>query len=116
MRRRLNGWQRIGIVLSVIWAIGGGLWGNNIGIHEGGWVASRLGDCYAMRSIQPDGSVPRDTDWGPCIEAFHRDWPEAISHHWPYAAIVGLVPIPFAWLMVYALIGLWRWIRRGFNN
>jgi hypothetical protein len=24
---RLNGWQRIGIVLSVVWAIVGGLWG-----------------------------------------------------------------------------------------
>jgi hypothetical protein len=35
MRVRLNGWQRIGIVLSVIWAIGGGLWGNAIAIRHG---------------------------------------------------------------------------------
>ena len=37
-RFRLNGWQRIGIVLSVVWAALGGLWGNHIAIQQGGAV------------------------------------------------------------------------------
>jgi len=27
--RRLSGWKRIGIVASVVWAVGGFIWGNN---------------------------------------------------------------------------------------
>ena len=28
---RLNGWQRIGVILSVLWIICGGFWGNDLG-------------------------------------------------------------------------------------
>jgi hypothetical protein len=105
MHIRLNGWQRVGIVLSVIWAIGGGLWGNAIGIHQGDWAVEKLKFCYA-----------HNTEWAPCDVAFHMDYSTAIAGHWYVAAIVGLVPIPLGWLIVYALIGLWRWIRRGFNT
>jgi hypothetical protein len=34
MRVRLNGWQRIGIVLSVLWIIGAGLWANYQSIQQ----------------------------------------------------------------------------------
>jgi hypothetical protein len=66
----LNGWQRIGIVASVCWFIGGGLWINGLVIDALG--ASARDDyrrCLDARSIQPDGTVPKDTDWGPCISS-----------------------------------------------
>jgi hypothetical protein len=94
MRRlHLNGWQRIGIVLSVVWAIVGGLWGRKLMFQE----------------------------WATCLETYHDlDWCDtnyqwALDAEWPMAAIVGLVPIPIAWLLAYALIGLVHWIRRGFT-
>ena len=102
---RLNGWQRIGIVVSVLWAIGGGLWGNNIGIHEGDYATHALGRC-----LDEPGS-----DWKACEDVFNKDWPEAIKYHWYYAAFVGLVPIPIVWLMAYGILMLIRWIRKGFN-
>jgi hypothetical protein len=33
---RLNGWQRIGLVTSIVWFIAGGLWGNKIALDEAG--------------------------------------------------------------------------------
>jgi hypothetical protein len=103
---RLNGWQRIGIVASVIWAIGGAIWGNNIGIHEGDWAVAMLSHCYETHS----------GDWTQCDQDFHRDYSVAIGNHWLYAAVFGLVPIPLGWLIVYGFVGLWRWIRRGFRS
>lgn len=101
---RLNGWQRLGIIASVIWAFVGGFWDNYIGIHAGDWVVQRLSFCFE-----------HSADWKSCNADFDRDFGPAIADHWYVAAFVGLVPIPVAWLLVYALLGLWRWVRRGFS-
>jgi hypothetical protein len=36
--KALNGWQRIGIVLSVLWATVGLFWGNNLAVDDLGRV------------------------------------------------------------------------------
>ena len=103
---RLNGWQRIGVVASVLWAIGGAYWGNNIRLHEGDWVLENYSAClHAPHS-----------DWAECEKKLDKDWPAAISGRGLYAAFVGLVPIPLGWLMVYGIVALARWIRTGFNQ
>lgn len=60
------GWYRVGIVASVFWVVGGGIWGNTVGIAKARWVVAAYSDCLEQRSIQPHGSVPSDTDWTPC--------------------------------------------------
>jgi hypothetical protein len=103
--RHLNGWQRIGIVLSVVWAIGGGLWGNSVAIRDGSAPAiMRYESCISVPNYDSDG----------CSQALDKDYAAGVAGHWYAAAAVGLVPIPIAWLLAYALIGLVRWIRRGF--
>jgi hypothetical protein len=34
---------------------------------------------------------------------------------WGNVALISLVPIPFAWLMVYGIIRVFRWVRAGFK-
>src|SRR5258708_6054607 len=104
--KRLNGWQRIGIVLSVLWSLGGGLWGNNIGIHEGDTASAIYSLCLENRP----------NDWQGCSTEFTKNWTDAVQYHWWYAAILGLVPIPIVWGMVYGILGIIRWIRRGFKK
>jgi hypothetical protein len=103
---RLNGWQRIGIVASVLWAISGAFWGNNLGIHEGDWTV----EAYKLCLEAPNSNRAS------CEKTFEKDWPVAISNHWVYSAFFGLVPIPLGWLVVYGVIALVRWIRTGFNR
>lgn len=102
----LNGWQRLGVVASIAWALGGGYWGNDMGIHGGDYVVSAYSTCL-------ETSGGNDV---PCTRAFNRDFPEAVKYHWAEAAVTGLVPIPFGWLLAYGSIGLWRWIARGFGT
>jgi hypothetical protein len=114
---RLNGWQKIGVVVSVCWFIGGGLWINGIVMDElGAPAVAEHRRCLAARSIQPDGMIPKDTDWGPCSERFTGAFSAAVAGHWYYAVAYTLIPIPIVWLIVYALVGLTRWIRAGFEG
>jgi hypothetical protein len=105
---RLNGWQRIGIVLSVLWFFVAGFWGNRIALEDlGAGVVATYRLCLE-RSIQPDDDTK-------CNAAFMRDYPAAVESHWWYAAGFALIPIPIAWLVVYGFVALFRWIKAGFK-
>jgi len=53
-------------------------------------------------------------DWPGCGKTFDYHYVEATKYHWYYAAFMAFAPIPLAWLAVYGVIGIWRWIKRGF--
>jgi hypothetical protein len=45
---RLNGWQRIGLVLSIAWVLAGGFWGNKTALDDAGARTSlQLDACVA---------------------------------------------------------------------
>jgi hypothetical protein len=107
MRIRLNEWQRIGIVLSVVWFVAG----YNCGRDE---IFNKL---VRIANLGHQACLSGTTDPAVCYAEFVKDYPdERDALYWENGLIMGLVPIPFAWLVVYAFIGLWRWIRRGFNT
>jgi len=117
---QLNGWQRIGVVLSVVWIVAGGLWTRSVVIESQGEsaVASRRA-CLNRHSIQPDGSPPAAPDWrSQCDRQFDADWNRDVTDHWDRVnvlnAVFTLAPLLLAWLLVYAIVGTVRWIRAGF--
>jgi hypothetical protein len=96
---RLNGWRRIGIVFSVLWAIVFGLWGaENIVANEG-----ELERCLVLQ--------PANSDEVNCRQLYA---PQIIKTKYITLA-VALTPIPIAWLLIYIVIRTIRWIRRGFQ-
>jgi hypothetical protein len=112
---QLNGWQRIGIVASICWIVAGGLWINHVVIDDlGAPVGAEYRRCLDSRSVQPDGTIPKDTDWGPCSRKFEAAFGPAVANHWYYAAAYTLIPIPFVWLLVWGVLGVIRWIGAGF--
>ncbi len=102
---RLNGWQRIGVVASIVWLLYGAYVGNEHGLHQGDWAR----DVYQACVDEPRANHED------CSQQFDRNWRSATQYHWEYAALYGLVPIPFGWLSVYSLLFLSRWIRSGFR-
>ena len=114
---RLNGWQRLGIIASVCWIIVGGMWINGHVIDDlGADAVTSYRQCLASRSVQADGSVPKDTDWAPCSASFDKNFKSAVADHWLYATIYTLIPIPVVWLLAYGLMMLFRWVRVGFEH
>jgi hypothetical protein len=125
----LNGWQRIGIVASVAWVIGGACWGYLLGTDWGdnmnfrGYeIQQRYERC--MRDAQ---QREHDAKWQhkethfiddstQCYLNRRKDTDAASSNGWLFAALLGLLPIPLGWAGVYGSMALTRWIRKGFET
>ena len=89
---RLNGWQRIGIVLSALWVLVGNVWLHNV-------------------------LLERDEAYQSCLAAvrgrlFHCGAPDQIERN---TLFITYVLVPLAWLLVYTIVWTDRWIRRGFQ-
>src|SRR6266446_7650316 len=116
MTMRLNGWQRIGLVLSIAWVLAGGFWGNKIALDEAGArISSQLDHCVAQNKLRYGEYGPYDQVWTPCWNEFRANFMRNAEGHWVGAALFALVPLPIAWLLAYALLYLVRWIRAGFK-
>jgi hypothetical protein len=125
-KKGLSGWQRIGIVASVVWAIGGGFWGYYIGYHEGGDFGRDYKQCRAgaqnwYQNQNLYKGTPRYTtgdlikDLGKCQSEYASANRAANSTGSLYAALLAFLPIPLGWFAAYKSIALLRWIREGFE-
>lgn len=115
---RIGGWQRIGIVASVTWAIGAA------------WVQSGYDKQHADDAFRSRYNMCRDAEDRPvkldsegldsddfdCMEkgvkAYNRQREDDLHN----VAITALVPIPIALVAAYLLIGIVRWVRSGFRQ
>jgi hypothetical protein len=119
---KLNGWQRLGIVASVVWMIGGTIW--------------------IERNRIDQASATGDFNWNACLNALDHDtaakadirvWEkgnEACAHRGTGAtadaggftsklsesAGGAALALGIAWLLVYGLVGLGHWVRAGFKQ
>ena len=101
MRRfRLNGWQRIGVVLSVVWMIVGGSWGWQ---HANDKADAEFKVCITQIQTASD------------VQACRAKRAGALVPNWFGAAVVALAPITVVWLFFYGLIFVARRIRRAFR-
>ncbi|HWF63339.1 MAG TPA: hypothetical protein VN685_01870 [Rhizomicrobium sp.] len=94
-------WRRAGIGLSIVWLLAAGYWANSAGLHRGDFAMTQYRACIE-NSVNPGNAS------GGCLEQFTRDYTTAIKGHWRQALMVGIIPIPLAWLLVYGLTGLRR--------
>jgi hypothetical protein len=100
---RLNGWQRIGIVASVVWALGAFVHA----LAQPNWADRIFTSC--LENVEPGGSDR-------CVQRHHREnLPIALAEQRKVAVANALVPPPFGWLFVYMVLGIVRWVRQGFS-
>jgi len=101
MRRfRLNAWQRIFILLSVVWMIVGGSWGWR---HANDRVDAEFKLCLTQIQTASD------------VQACRVKRTEALVPRWFGAAVVAFAPVTIVWLILYGLIFVVRRIGRAFR-
>jgi hypothetical protein len=105
---RLNVWQRIGVVASFAWALGGG-------IHQ--WVAdvNRASEFSSLtyRTCSELRADAHDYNFAPCTAQSLKDYKTFLAGSWEDATFTALAPIPLAWLLAYAAIGIVKWVLAG---
>lgn len=123
---RLNGWQRIGVVLSVVWLLCVfGYWAaHRLDVPHQLFI-SRFQECdrthdTALEKVDPQNDAQMTHLWDQrqaCVadvgRAFTRDVQQA-NGTWSLPLTFWGVTATLAWLSMWGLFGLARWIRRGF--
>jgi len=125
MRLRLNGWQRIGIVLSVIWFIGfaGYIWNSSVQ-NNLNFYSYQLESCYTLLNLENDSlqykkeedrEKQRTVNWTKyenCqnkakVNVDHQN--ETLYHGIPLLFTIDFGTVLFGWLVVWFGIGISRW-------
>ncbi|MGA2696986.1 MAG: hypothetical protein ABSE92_13060 [Terriglobales bacterium] len=121
---KLNGWQRIGIIASVVWILGTGARTYDSEIERASSLIYLSCDSAAKAPLPskppnsppepgavpvPPGAVVADD----CEQA-KESLGLAIKNAKLDAALVALVPVPLGWGIIYLVLFLVRWVKRGF--
>lgn len=105
---KINGWQRIGMLASVVWVLGAGAYTLTAAEDVRITTASRFTiDCEKA----PDGSLQGSA----ACDALSTDYLAKTSYEpWIETAVVAFVPVPLGWGFTYLILFLVGWIKRGF--
>ncbi len=108
---KLNGWQRIGILTSVVWIVGADIHTLTVERDRNNRTYFSLMDsCIASYRSNSDQHIDADDvctkKWAHFnVSALHEERVEALT--------VALVPVPIAWGLAYLALFLIRWVKRG---
>ena len=112
---KLNGWKRIGIIASFVWVLGGAWYSNQDNDKsDAAFIQSSVNI-----ELQCEDSSTTDAQRSACIQTSDDriamlSSSAAMSNRRAEAAIFAFTPIPFAWGFVFMVLGLGRWVKRGF--
>ena len=119
---RLNGWQRLGVVCSVAWAVAGFAWGHQMNAdvknaaenHYEQCRDSALENYVSMHTKDAGEKLNHDLDDCQAARGVTRNALEEDSV--VAGAELAILPIPGGWLLAYAILWSISWIRRGFTG
>jgi hypothetical protein len=124
MRKRLGGWTRVGIILSVIWFFGfAGYWWN-YGHRDADKYLELQGRTCKLFLDQANKLPGADTSasWARyqnCTSRAIATWQTAVRYNnkaIPGLLILSLITVGLSWLVIWGLVALTRWVRRGFAS
>ena len=106
-----RGWRRIGIILSVLWFIGFGLFVWSYEVRQNTtWYSSSLSLCFAMSN-----ETDRRTCQADISKVFADQFDQNVKAI-PLLVGVDVATIAVGWLLVWSIILLVRWVSRGFAS
>jgi hypothetical protein len=112
--KRLNGWQRIGLIMSVLWLVVGTFWlRENDANARGTYANTSLSLCNLQ--VRYDHKSAAD-----CLAEYQINWQQEVTEHEAEidagALGVALIALGIAWVLVWGLVGLGRWVRARFRQ
>ncbi len=108
---KLNGWQRLGVVAFVIWAIFGSLWAWVDTVRTVNAVyGTQLEFCYAERADSAEREVCRAR----AQSITDEEMAKANSTLWWGIPLIIFIPSLIVWGLISLAIVTVRWVRHGF--
>ena len=124
----MSGWQRIGVVISVLWLVSVPLYG---AMDYNSRVWRRFSDCVNSNRDSAPVTGLRTAEWcgrrnvsmsltdtfGVIVGREPLPGIGQIEHRWDVSlAMIIWVPLVLFWLVGWIVLGTVRWVRRGFTG
>lgn len=103
---RLNGWQRIGLVLSVLWVLGAAIHVRNEQVN----AADKLFQSQYRMCLEQADPVKN------CGDTVSLQTAMDATAYWSDAAFYAFGPVIAGWLIVLIAIRTLRWVSDGFSK
>ena len=103
---RLNGWQRIGLVLSVLWAFGAAIHERNKQVN----AANELFQSQYRICLEQANAVKN------CHDNVSLQAAMDATAYWPDVAFYAFGPVIAGWLVVLITLKTFRWVSAGFSK
>lgn len=109
--RKLNMWQRLGFIASVLWMVGGGFWQrtSDVSFAYDRSFAQYLA-CSEVASQLPSGTQAANAKCMSDALATQQIWLEG---SWGNVAIFAIAPVLLAWALAFIVLWLFRWVKAG---
>jgi hypothetical protein len=109
---RIGGWKRVGIIVSLVWILGAGVYTLKA-------VGDADSEAAAQLTVSCDASLPPNytqAQYDHCnsLSMDPRKIDAQLSDAWRTAAVVAFVPVPLGWGLTYLALFLVGWVKRGF--
>jgi len=110
---KLNGWKRIGIIVSIVWVIGAGA-------HTYNSTIDKFSEMIASTHVQCDNNLAAKTGdaytvgFNACNKEADDSLTSVLGVARLDAVLVALVPVPLGWGFAYLILFLIGWVKRGF--
>ncbi len=108
---KLNGWQRLGVILSIVWLLGSGIYINRL-VTDSGMKSMVLVLNLCLDSSASSGGQNTPS----CTQKADDVYQDAVKNRYRDIAALTLIPLPIFWVLVYLAIFLYRWVCRGFKG
>ena len=103
---RLNRWQRIGIIASVVWALAGPFY---VSHRAAEYAEEKAKNSYRICKEAPNYSSEKcSADYDSAYHTYADPYAG-----WVNFSLIAFVPILLSWLFALALLVLWNWAGRS---
>ncbi|MDP1927354.1 MAG: hypothetical protein Q8K62_02475 [Thiobacillus sp.] len=101
---KLNRLQRIGIVISILWAVGAAYHERSSEMETGQhFLDLSYQICIESKKSTLDG----------CLVEMNKSFDIWMKPNWGNIGFIALAPIPLGWLLVFITIRVYRWVKAG---